>query len=130
MTVTLLDTHNLFRLIVFRWSDQSGPSAVPGVSQILADTGYTFTSPINVDNLNANRIHIIHDQLYTVSYSNVAQKFVKRIVYGKKLGRKKLHYFNNGLSATNHIYFMIVSDSGSETHPSYNMTFYTHFTDC
>jgi len=129
LVITISDPANLIRLILFRWTDYSSPSSIPGVADVLNNTGFTFTSPPNVDNVRANRLFIMHDRLYSLAVGVNDQQLIKRKFYGKKLGRKKIAWTGNSSAAANHMYFMIVSDSAAVTHPSFDINVYTYYTD-
>lgn len=124
------DIYNIFRVILFRWRESTdGTTAAPPWSSIINDTNYTFVSPINVDNLRAGKLIVLYDSLHQVSTNNNAYGMVNRTFYGKTIGRKTIDFISSGLTAVDHIFLYVVSNSSVLPHPTVDVNVYTYFTD-
>lgn len=120
--VTVSDTTNVMRIVVFRWFEPT----VPGVGDILAiglSTG-TFLpiSPINVS--NRKFIQVLFDNLITINSTNlenVDKTFIKR--------NMNIDWKTDGARNKGHLYVLTLSDSIATPHPYFHSIFRLRFTD-
>lgn len=104
------DAQQLMRLLLFCWK----PNNVPSVTSILLGTGST-EAPLQRYNTDQRQQYtVLHDELFnlnTVSTPTIARQV--------RLNARRYAQFIAGSTAgTNHIYVLIVSDSGAVTHPT------------
>lgn len=133
------DTYNQIRVIFFRWRDTILTTAVPAPIDILEDDSSVLTSGIyslyNQDNIDQGRLHVIYDRLHTLGNyvysdgtaeytynSDVSLQTVSKTMFGKKLGKKNLHYGKSTFPTlddeqTDGLYMLVISDSQVAPNP-------------
>lgn len=113
VNAVIADTYNIIRCIVFRWIDDDTVNA-PLVTDILLPTPSVLQFP---------------NQYQTASYQILMDKrwilnnySAHTCLFSKKLKLKKLIRFNgSGTTGFGHIYVLLISDSGSASHPVYTI---------
>lgn len=121
--ITVGDTTNFMRVIVFRDMDGNGTAPIP--TNVLETVSYHGLK----NNTNKKRFTFLWDRLY--SLSTLGQDGSIRPIQGSlRLAQKKIGFAATSTAPrTNHLYVLFVSDSGAITHPSALMTFRLNFTD-
>lgn len=122
-TIEVADTTNLMRVILFRYKPVATPTwaeLLEGGTPALAD----IYRPYRKD--TASLFHICYDRVFTLSTVSKPQVSFQKIIYGKKLGKKKVSYNGGGTTGADHLWLFILSDSGAVSHPTitYNVTQY------
>lgn len=127
-----IDNHGTIRCIVFRWEDNSSVAA-PIVTDVL--TPYSALDYIvanyNADNIQSGKVKILYDRLVTLFnqatytgsavayYQSVASVQNRHVVlYGKRLGKKRVYFNGGGTTGKDKIYIMFISDSTANPHPA------------
>lgn len=111
------DTTNVFRLILFRWTqDNSIPANVPLSIDVLQ--GLNALQQYNFTHKQANQVHIIYDRLLPLSTNGNPIRVIDQVLYGKRLGKKKIIFDAAIVSGTDQIYVLAMSDSVAAPHPN------------
>lgn len=122
------DVYNNCRLIIFRWNDDDSTAApVPGT--LLTDVGYTSApiSPWVFDNMRSGKFKVLYDKLFDVNAElSTAVRFPLKVHLKVKNNIKFVGGSANGIG---HIYYLIVSDSSTSTHPIFNVAAQMFFKD-
>jgi hypothetical protein len=120
------DTTNVMRIILFRWKPNSTPTwaellegATPGASD--------WKRPHRKD--TASNFHIMYDRTLNLSSAGQPQALVSKTLFGKSLGKKRLAFSGGGTSGTDHIWLFVISDSATASHPNFDYSVTTYFTD-
>lgn len=114
------DATNEFRVILFRWY-QDNNIATPTIAQVLQNAAFPINSGINHDSLKANKLHIMHDKVYSLTQNgNNGALHRSLTIVGKKLGRKKIEFNNAAITGSNLIYAVFISDSIAAPNPTIN----------
>jgi len=118
-----VDATNLMRVVIFKWR----PATVPSVASILSFGGGTANAPLSA--LNRDRsvdYKIYYDHTFALSTAtNVSQA-----VSIKHIPLKGLCQYQAGTtSGTNHLYLLVISDSGAVPNPSLQFMTRVNFTD-
>lgn len=122
--VSLGDATNVFRLIFFQWH----PKGTPTLGNILIVTaGYEVFSMYNTD--QGDQYKIMYDRTFNLNKSGGGNNEVK--VFSGKISvpRKKLQYDAGLTTGSNHIYSLLISDSGAPTDPNSIMVTKLNFRD-
>lgn len=124
MKVEAGDPTNVMRVIVFRWKINSAAYA-PTVADILAVTGsaYAPMSPYLHD--IKSQFTVVKDLTFHVSSYNVFAWYKRTI----RLAKRTIKYAGGTTSASDKLYMLVVSDSGTITHPSFTSYTRLNFTD-
>jgi hypothetical protein len=111
------DTTNTFRLILFRWTqDNSIPANVPSTLDVLQ--GLNALQQYNFTHKQANQVHIIYDRTLTLSTNGTPNRVIDQVLYGKRLGKKKIIFDAAITTGTDQIYVLAISDSIAVPHPA------------
>lgn len=117
-TITLGDTVNLVRILIFRWKPDDSEH-YPASSDLLLNTGSALAPLSNINPTHRKNFSVYVDRLHTL-------QTYKPIVTGKfsltkrKLGAQKSRY-NSDDSGSNKLWMLIISDSGAVSHPAVNL---------
>lgn len=120
------DSTNILRVIIFRWA-MNDSVAAPTVLDVLQSAGplsmYQYTS------LRQNEFHIVADRTFTFTLNGPNDKLFEAVFYGRRIGKKNVH-FNAGLTTgTDQFYLIAISDSVAAPHPSIGGTTRFEYTD-
>ncbi len=127
-SITVADSSNLVRVIVFQWlADDT--SDVPSASKLLQAPGaQPYNSAINHD--NSSKLTILYDKVIpTATYYPVKHESVL-IALDRSPVRKILKYAAGASTGNNMIYLFMCSDSGPSPHPSVDYYARVNFYDC
>jgi len=116
------DPTNEFRLILFRWKDDTAVGGNPTISQVLQNpVGFPVNTLINHDNVKSGKLHIMYDKTHNCTNTGQSMATTRTVnIYGRRLGNKKI-IFNNGVTTgTNLIFGLWISDSIAVPNPSIN----------
>jgi len=116
--ITTGDSTQLFRVLVVQWKPNTN-LITPGVATLL--TGVTLGT-VNAPLANyvwdyTNQWSILYDKMHrldAVSKPNVINMKRVNIKYAKKV----VEFFAAGIEGSNHVYMVMVSDSGAGPHPT------------
>jgi len=119
------DSSNAFRLIVFRYKNDTSLTGNPSMTNILNLTA-SVTAPLQPYYHDARRtFSILHDSMYVTDTNNAIRKFNVRI----PLGRKAVNFIAGNTTGINKIYVGIISDSAASTHPAASLVCELRYTD-
>lgn len=129
------DNYNTYRFIVLQWH----PSSVPTVGDILLtgpSTAIDVYSQYNHDQRQQYKI-LLDKTFTTVGFltgtSTAQSNFVRNLRFLINLNRKKVAKFaqfsGGGTTGTNKFYYILGSDSGTTSHPSYSLSTKIFFRD-
>ena len=117
------DDTNRLRFILFQWHPNDAAD-VPQLAEILLYTnGYQTQAPLDPD--RRTQYTVYKDFLMVFGTGSPYLKH-KRI---KIRPKQKITYNGTGNTGRNHVYLLIVSDSGVTTHPSVTYTSMFSYTD-
>lgn len=122
------DSTNALRFIIFRWS-QNNAATTPAGGDVISTSN--ALGLYNHASIAQGKIHIVFDRLITFSLNGENDKAVRKIIYGRALGKKKLS-FNLGsttTTGTDQFYVYMVSDSVAASHPGAAGYFRLEYTD-
>lgn len=122
--VSLGDATNVFRLIFFQWHAKSTPT----LGNILITTGgFEVFSMYNTD--QGDQYKIMYDRTFNLNRAGGGANEVK--VFSGKLSvpRKKLQYDAGLTTGSNHIYSLMISDSGLPADPNVIMVTKLNYRD-
>jgi len=123
------DTTNTVRLLFFRWRPNNAdlPPSATALLLAYAVDGFTVLRALNDD--RRGEFHVIGD--YRLRTNTTIQTVLNRkfAFYGKRLGAKHINFLAAGVTAMNHVYMMVVSDSGVVGHPTVYYTSQLRYTD-
>lgn len=118
---------NIVRVIIFQWH-QNTQSVTPSTASILSyiAAGQGVASPYVHDQLKGKNYTIMYDRRFCVSdYGPGCVQFKGNLVPK----RKKIQFNGAGLTGTNHLYYLILSDSVAINHPTITINFQVNFLD-
>lgn len=112
------DSTNVVRFIIFQWHPNTTITATdPQGSQIIADTAtYPFLS--NYVHDYQNQFIVVYDKVWGSELTSDSANRVMHIRPSLKYVRKQVNYTGATTSGSDKLYLLMVSDSGSATHPS------------
>lgn len=123
--VQLADTTNTFRVIIFQWH----PNSTPAVANVLLSVGSVngVNSAFTVD--YEQQFKILYDRVHYLNSVAVPQTGIEHAVKIRKGFTKRLQFAAGGVTGTNLLYSLYISDSGAATHPSINAYMRIRFSD-
>jgi hypothetical protein len=125
--MTVGDTTNFFRVIIFRWhSALSVPTVVQVLQNASSSTGGVY-SDFNHD-LRSN-FQVLFDKTFTLGTTAVTSNQVVFFNKTLKMARKPIQYTSGSTSGSDKIYFLAISDSAAIPNPTWNYAFRLNFTD-
>lgn len=134
LTMTVGDNTNFVRIIFFQWYQSTGIGLSPSVLDILEQTTITggpvpdYMAPIQQTTRQV--FHVLYDRVFTLSIEGDTAVRSLNFRIPLKYARKKINYDpESAVSGSNHIFYLIVSDSGAVTHPNYSMTTEMYYDD-
>lgn len=141
MLLTINDTSNVVRVIVFQWHDVSTTAPDPSVSSILLSgpTGVIdYLSQYNHDTRQSYKILL--DKTFTLNGNGTqaaalayplttSSTIVRHYRISLKNARKHVQYQGGGTQATNRLFWIYMSDSAAPGHPGITGSFKTFFRD-
>lgn len=114
LNVVGADTTNICRFIIFRWSQNNNVTS-PIVTDVLqtlnAMSMYNYTS------VNQGKVFIVYDRVLTFSAYGTNDKLIKGSVWGRRLGKKILHFNAGTTNGTDQFYLLKITDSVAANHP-------------
>lgn len=115
------DAYNIVRTIFFRWKPNTA-WRIPIVGDILQVTASVVTpeSPYVWD--YRNQFEILYDKTHFVD----TYRPTKMIVFYKRLKAMKMAFDAGGVTGSNKIYCLVISDSAAAPNPNFQL--YTRFT--
>jgi len=113
LTCVLADTTNVFRIVLFKWLMNSASDA-PSLAELFGTPSDPVTSPFNGS--KPSRFKILVDERIRLDIAHVEELRSYKLKQNSKLEYEP--GFNTG---RNHIYFLVVSDSGAVPHPAYDI---------
>lgn len=120
------DATNTVRALVFQWSPNSSDDS-PSIDEVLEITSSANDVHAYYHKGDSQKYTILWDKTYALSStSNDNQVFNTGWLRPKV---KKLQFSAGVSSGTNHIYFLILSDSGVAAHPAFVMNTRLTFND-
>lgn len=126
------DAINLLRLIIFQWYPLSDTATSPPVATDLLDDFSLsipyIIAPFKTDYLGT-RFTVLYDQTFPSVVGASNEYVVKDINVPLKYAHKKIQYSAATTEATNHLWYMCVSDSAAVTHPSSNIMYRVTYKD-
>lgn len=127
--ITGADTTNIFRVIIFRWSQNNALGAnVPVTTDILQTAN--VMSFYNYTNEHDTKVRILYDKTITLSVTGDTEvDLIKGSLYGTRLGRKIIDFNAATTLGTNQIYMLMISDSAGIPHPSIKGYWRIEYTD-
>lgn len=138
ITATVGDVYNQVRLIIFQWHQDSGVGA-PSWTDILdsnsiSSSAYSYQAGYN--SVQKTKYRILWDKQFalhgngTANYpitSNTTRHFIVNIP--AKRFNKRLIFNGTATSASNHLYFLAISDSGVLPNPVFSYGGFFDYTD-
>jgi len=119
------DSTNAYRLIVFRYKNDTSLTGNPAMTNILNLTA-SVTAPFQSYYHDARKTYnILHDSMYVTDTNNSIRKFNLHI----PLARKSVNYINGATTGINKIYVGVISDSAASTHPAVSLVAEIRYTD-
>ncbi len=107
------DNYNVVRVILFQWHPQSGISTLPATTDILQNATQPQLSSYNHD--TRWEYTILRDHTFSLSMEGSR---VQTIRWNFPRMTHKLQFSGGTTDGTNHLYLLMVSDSGTVDHPS------------
>jgi len=124
-TMTLADTSNIIRIIVFQWFPVDTASD-PTADDILQTTG-TFGIVSAYQHDQRNQYHILADRTYTLTTASQPYRHWQ-IKIPFKYVKKQATFLAGGVYGANHIHILMISDSAAVADPTcsfYSRIYYT-----
>lgn len=113
-------TTNMVRVILFQWKQYSTPTIGNILLNNNPDLVGTADAPLAFYNHDQRGLYnIIYDRRHNLNYTNTYFTS-KHLVLKSKRIRKKIQYIANSTNGYNHIYFLIISDDGAISYPTYS----------
>jgi len=126
MIVSVADATNSVRVILFRWKPNIGYVA-PGAGSILKDA----TSPANLTSLymedGEDQYQVMYDEVFLLAAAGGNPEQIFRKV--RRTFNLRCDFLTSTSNSSNMIYLMLISDSGTATHPSVQFMSKIGFTD-
>lgn len=128
LNVISADNTNIVRLIVFRWrADNTTAANVPIPTNILQNLN--ATAFYNYTAFRSNEMTILYDKLVALSSTGSQDMIIRRDLYGKNLGKKRITFDAAVITGTDQIYYLLISDSVAAPHPQVGGYFRLEYTD-
>lgn len=123
--VTVADSYNITRVILFQWYPQTNP----GVSDVLnVAAGLEVLSPYETD--KASQFKILYDRSHTTNQPYSGGAFSTQVVSKKiRIPRSKMQFVAASTTGSNKIYALYISDSAVATHPQMSSVYKLNFRD-
>lgn len=114
------DTTNCMRIVLFRWNQDSNATGDPVPSNILQAT-FTATdmapyAPFYHD--KTPNFWIIADERIALMGSTSASSYVQNFEIKRHLQTKPVSVTASGVNGTYKLYLLVISDSGTSSHPA------------
>lgn len=120
--LTIGDTTNIIRCIVFRWNAPSSPSVTDILELIPSSSIVWPLSPLKYE--ERMNIQVLYDQLHALSADNGSH--VEKLYIKKDL---KINWDDSANPINGHVYFLAISDSTSSFHPTIGLASRLRFID-
>lgn len=119
------DTTNVVRAIVVQWHDDD--TQAPTVADVLENpTNVPFLSPIKYF---SRKFAVLRDVTVGMTLASTGVRYVDVNIFGKRLN-KKVSFNSSSTKGKNHIYVLLISDSGATPYPSFSASGYLKYNDC
>lgn len=117
--VTVADTTNFIRILIFRWL----APAVPALADVLhyTDTEKVCFAPINVN--NRDKVQTIRNEVIPLT-TNAHAAEVGQFYHGFAGSQEAVWKIAGGIKDSGQVYLLAVTDSGAVSHPTF--TFVSH----
>lgn len=128
LTMTVADSYNVFRCIIFRWKPNSGLTApTPGRILQLVASANAVNSPVIWD--YKSQFNILYDKTWVLGTINVCDNQVREIQEMLPLANVPIHYTAGSIVGSDKIFVLFISDSGAIPDPALNYYFRVAYTD-
>lgn len=120
------DTRNNFRVLIAQFTGESGNNSVTkNLQSGSVSAGYGTLAPYSQDYRKNRRI--LFDKTYDLDTDDPAFTDTAYITQG--FIDRKVGYISGGTSGFNHLFLIVISDSGAPTHPICSYNTRVRFTD-
>lgn len=122
MLLTVADTTNIVRIIIFRWFRATTPTTALVLEQLPTGGAISPLSMINVENRRV--VQIMYDNLFPLDSDDPIK--VDKAFFKKNM---KISFAPDDSVDLGHIYFLAISDSVAVSHPTVHANFRLRYTD-
>lgn len=116
LAFTMADTTNVFRLIIFKWKDNTAYSA-PTMAKILKPDVSGVVTPYSFYNDNEKQSYVILlDQFFSGNVGSSSSKLITSRTYKLFVKGKARYTADASIDGTNKLYRLMISDSAGVPH--------------